>query len=329
MVDISPSENNNLVDIGSTAPVTFQVLQDVYNSLTGKTEKIGKTFSEAYTVDRDDIRQLDLKISQISDQFNVKIQNSSVTVYHINGQNEKFSSFDRFKMYNESNTCPTENVHLEYDFLIILPQIEKPQKYKISIDLPSQVGIIQRANSETDLPAQLFNLMSRSTGRMSIEFVDYTVARTFQTHIEEWFDGLDSTPKYKIVSLIQRKSHWLQIVICFIAVSALFYAVLMSFTSGSSSVSNPNELAKFITTLGGLSFAVFAVSSAFGKLVEHSIDRIQPLGSVTLNNGDKKCIKAAKKRSALTIAKLILGIIGAAATSVASDSLAKLISSIL
>ena len=66
-------------------------------------------------------------MTQVCEQYNIEAQNTSVTVYHLDDTKEAFSSFERFRIYNQSATSPVESVVLKYNFLIVLPRTRKAQ----------------------------------------------------------------------------------------------------------------------------------------------------------------------------------------------------------
>ena len=51
--------------------VSLQTLQGIYNELTGKSETVGKSYSKPIRVKFSDIEQLNHKITQVCEQYNV------------------------------------------------------------------------------------------------------------------------------------------------------------------------------------------------------------------------------------------------------------------
>src|SRR5437868_5251977 len=115
--------DEQLVELGETAaPVSMKVIQSIYNELTGKTESLDRFYESPFQVRFADFEQLDHKMRQCCEQYDVKALNVNVTVYHENDTSETFSSFERFRLYNTSNTHPVQSVVLKYNLLILLPK---------------------------------------------------------------------------------------------------------------------------------------------------------------------------------------------------------------
>ena len=90
---------------GDNNVVSMQVVQDIYNEITGKSEELTKGYSNPIQVSFEDIIQLNYKITQMYEQYNISSNSCTVTVYHSKDQKQVFSSFERFTLYDRSNTC--------------------------------------------------------------------------------------------------------------------------------------------------------------------------------------------------------------------------------
>ena len=75
--------------------VSMQVLQNIYNEITGGSEKLNKGYDKPFCVEMTDIEQLNQKFEKVSEQYNILSKNCMVKVYHLNDTQEKFSSFKR------------------------------------------------------------------------------------------------------------------------------------------------------------------------------------------------------------------------------------------
>ena len=186
-----------------SAQVSLQTLQGIYNELTGKSEEVGKSYSKPIRVKFSDIEQLNHKITQACEQYNVVSGSCSVTVYYVDDTRDQFSSFDRFRLHNSGSTSPVESVLLKYNFLVLLPKTKKPQSYTVSIRLASRVAVSKRMKSEFyGTPPSIFRLMGNRTAVVEIQYVDYMVARNFLNLIDEWFKGIPTATEFKPL-------HWL------------------------------------------------------------------------------------------------------------------------
>ena len=92
---------------GGTQSISMQLLQDVYNEITGMSEELNKGYEQSYQITFDDLIQLNIKINQLYEQYNIKSKNTQITIYYQKDSSEKFSSFERFSLYNRDivNSC--------------------------------------------------------------------------------------------------------------------------------------------------------------------------------------------------------------------------------
>src|SRR5690606_7600315 len=129
----------------------------------------------------------------------------AVTLYHLDDQKQIFSSFERFELFDRTTLSPVENVRIEYNFLIVLPQMKKPQSYEIEINIHSRAAMIKKARTESDMRSDMiFELFSSNTAHLEITFVDYTVARNFQVAIDSWFKALPEVSSSALVAPLKK-----------------------------------------------------------------------------------------------------------------------------
>lgn len=128
--------------------VSLQVVQNIYNELTGKSEDVSKTYDDPHQIQYEDFEQLNYRIRQCCEQYNIASINCSVKVYYINDTQETFSSFERFKHFNSGSSSSVESVFIKYNFLIILPQLNQPQSYTLSVRAASRIAIQQKMGNE-------------------------------------------------------------------------------------------------------------------------------------------------------------------------------------
>ena len=125
-MEIQPSDDHSHIeriesDRSSADQISLQAYQAAYNEITGKTEELSRDYSVAYQMGMSDLEQLNIKVEQLCEQYNLIEANYNVTVFHQEDTKDRFSSFERFKLYNSSNPSPVESVLIEYNLLIRLP----------------------------------------------------------------------------------------------------------------------------------------------------------------------------------------------------------------
>ncbi len=192
--------------------VSMQLIQDIYNEFTGKTEEISQGYSKSYQVSLSDIEQLNSKITQLQEQYNICSKNCSVSIYYYEDTREVFSTFERFRMYDSSRLSPVESVLLKYDFLIKLPQTNRLQNYTLGIRLASRITVMKKMREDFPVGFPLRPFILDRTANVSIDYVDYMVARNFQDAIKGWIDGLEEHSAPKLIKFLQRRSHYIPII---------------------------------------------------------------------------------------------------------------------
>lgn len=297
-------ENNDIVTVGEKGTqLSFHQLQDIYNALTGKTESIRHFVSKPYILSFEDLEQLHHRIYQCCDSYGAKIRNVAISVFTNDGQKELFSSFDRFRMYNKSQSSPVENVNIEYNILIIPAGSDTPRKYRIVIDLPSRIGIWERKPELALGVFSLRNFWSKVPARVRIEYVDYAAAKHFLTQIIEWFDSLEYSREWGWLRGLQSISHWFRDV--FPAVTVIFTLLVFYLLAGeilSDQIDAPSEV-QFYCLIAVFSVSAWLAGKMIGRSSEWAVDRVQPISCVKLNRGDEKCLQ--KRRSSNFISSAI------------------------
>ena len=325
IIEHNDDNENQTVHIDGNTPVSMKVVQSIYNEITGKTEKISKTLRENHEIGFDNIKQLNIKIKQLYEQYNVVSQNCSVTVFHMNDCKEQFSSFERFELYDSSNTSPCENIRLQYNFLIVLPGTKQAQPYKIEIDLHSRTALRKKAILEHGVTRRLIRVFASRTGNFDIEYVDYTVARNFMIAMEQWYQSIKKNEDSSFVSFMQDKSihfsSFFKIITCIILSTALY--LKKDILLGDSPTSND------IFSLGLLAFSSIYIAGLIayklGGFLEYSIDSIQQVSGLKLNQGDQKAFDESSSANKKGFATAIISFGSIIGLNVFSTYLAKIL----
>lgn len=296
---------NGIIIQGSEA---YKIAQAVYHSVTGKTETVSKRFSDNYKITLEDIQQLHAKCEQMCSQWTVLEHNENITVYHVDDNKEVFTSVDRLKLYDQSQTSPIESISFEYNVLVQLPNIPKPQPYKITVRMASRIALIKRTEQEGPTPFML-KFFRGGVINIDIEYVDYVVARNMISTLDSWVKEIEIAQKNKMLRFFQRYSHWAP---KFSSVLLLLIATITSILSVDTFIMSEtadNLLAKFLIASFGFIALSYFLGSWFGRLGEHSIDRIDEISYIEINRGDKKLLKEFKKNNNLSSIKAVVSLI--------------------
>lgn len=293
IIENNSNPNGQQVDLGNGQLVSMQVVQQIYNEITGKSETLSRPYSLNHRVEFEDFRQLNIKIDQICEQYNIISKNCSVTIFHVDDQRQNFSSFERFELFDRSTLSPVESVRLEYNFLIVLPRVQKPQSYVVEINIRSRAAMAQRERRESKLPpGRFYEFIAPITAYVDIEYVDYTVARTLQVTIDGWFKGLHIFPASKFLGLLKKGSHYISSVIPAVAVTAFIAICYVIF--GSAKWAHPDGFKSLyialLFTLGG-SLIIGRFAHIFGVIIVNSVLRIQQKSFINLTRGDQLALE--------------------------------------
>ena len=299
--------SNELINLPSGSQLTFKEYQEIYNDITGKTESTSISKKNSYLINLDNIIQLNHQINQTLDSLHCATRNSSVTVYHTNGQKEIFSSFERFKFYPVTNTNAIENINITYNFL------EKSQggvckPYEISINITSTGALLQKKTRGMNEALDLAYLVRIPPIRARIKYVDYVIARTITTTIEDWESSIKTRAKLHFVEKIQKYSHWMRKTVhVSLPISFLIFCFLA--VKDHIDYTNPDFLRLFILTSISIKSLSF-LGDILGRLIENGIDKISSPAFLVINTGDKKCYDRIKRNNLFSAIKMASGISG-------------------
>ena len=269
------ASDTSTVLVGDEAnQVSVQVLQNIYNEITGKSETVGKTYKDPFEIVFSDIEQLNIRILQAHEQYNVSTSNCNIMVYYLNNTRDQFSSFERFSMHNAGSNSPVESILLKFNFLVILPKVPKPQTYSISIRLISRICLESRFRAENGHFPAFYRLMGGNTAQVEIEYVDYMVARNFLGIIDDWFTVLPRARPRKMMEFLQAVSHWIPRLARFFTTVVVTLVVVQIYPNFVNEAHAELVMfGKFVLFAGLGIYSAHTLASWCGSYAEHAIDR--------------------------------------------------------
>jgi hypothetical protein len=299
-------ENENLPSLRTASgnEISFQAAQDLYYTLTGRSERINNFYYDHHCPSFEDFEQLHAIVEQAIEQYDCKISNLLITVRYSNGKSEKFSGIERFRTQALNRRNATEEVEFQYDFLIVLPKTQEAKPYKVIVSLRSTLATIQatRARVNGDQELDIMLRLAPATARLVIEYIDLAVARTFEAHIDEW---------YKSLRKIGRRANWLSAKLAgtaevIIRSIALLFCAAALIIIVRDDVGEPREMFAAIV----MSVAVLSVVRIVVFPVSHKVERWLRLVSnqcaIILSESDKALVDAYLKSPFMTWGKVVL-----------------------
>lgn len=264
----SNGENGEQNIIGNLSKSAIQAL---YHAVTGKTETLSKEFSKNVIITSDDIDRL---YHMMNDQFSlypsVVIPTTTVVVKNKNGKSTQYSTWERYTHLRVNNHEITSDFSLKFEMLIHLPDTATPQRCVVNITIDSSLPIIadddHRSNMDEIFP---FFFLIRSEWRtllVSIDFVDFLVARSFISTTEEWFNSLPKTPQRNFSKFLMSNINIIRSTL-----SQSGRIGMASFLAGYAYFVDPNFIYIENLILAG-SFGLFIWSTLF--IIEISIFKI-------------------------------------------------------
>lgn len=292
-------------------------LQAIYHAVTGKTESMTKQLTGSVIIERKDVQNLHgMLLDQLGQYQAVCDPTVTIVTKYDNDKSVTYSSWERFQALQVHHLDVTSEILIKIEVVLRLPSTPIDQRLVISIVLDSALPIIRKmgANGE-EVEAFGFFLFIRKdwqTVKLSIDFVDFLVARAFSGVVEEWFDKLAPTPKSSLNNLILTSS---DTIASFLRESprvgmAVFVASFVIF-KGSQRFS-------ITEILYGLSLALFiwsilavASSALMRSIRRRTVKNIVPT-VIILTDGDERAyneIKSARSSAGMTIGYVFLAAI--------------------
>lgn len=132
----------------------------------------------------------------------------TVIVRYENSKSITYSSWERYKALRTNNHELTSEILLKIEFVTILPETTQPQRCSISVGIDSALPLIQPKNREDfdSSPYQIFYNFRRDwqTVQISVDFVDFLIAKNFAAIVEEWFKTLKFTPRSILANFLSK-----------------------------------------------------------------------------------------------------------------------------
>lgn len=322
-------DEGNVVRVGDgDRSVSLKVYQDIYHQVTGRTEQIRKRQFDNLLLEFTDIEQLHHKVMQLCDVHRVVARNETITVFHNKERKEQFTSFARFQAYNANATSPCVSVVLKYNFSLIPAGIEKPQEYVVSFRLTSRVALLEQLDDEAPpflRGGTYFGYVHESTAEVTVDYVDYVIARGFLEAFDEWVRGCKCIPQSKLLNFGRRYSHWIPLTARIVIALLLMLFCWQGATILGQSNATPEQWARLALLYVGGGFVLISLISTAASFIENSIDAYPTLSYLKLNRGDTKLIEAFADRRRGVLFRFIGGSVGSIALGVLSSKLEKLL----
>jgi hypothetical protein len=294
--------SSKVVPTTESGQISFQVYQDVYNTLTGKSEKLSRNFFDRHKIKLSDIENLFHLFEQAFEQFDVQASNCTFTVSYANGKTDRYSSLEKFRLQAPAKPACTEDIEIEYDVLLKLPKLDQPKSYKIIVFVRSDIGVEERfrLSNVSEFEKIMFRDIAASTARYEIQYIDVAVARTIESAIEDWYANLPRAT----TSAIERFAFFLSpgalLTTRLLGVATLAYLCVRFITEKAVDFQN----LFFLGVLAAFAFsAVNLVSYSLGVRATNFLKEIKPRSTICLTAADTSATESHAQNGGLKLAK--------------------------
>lgn len=327
LISSEPSDNRQMIlgDDSSQQAISFKLAQAFYNEITGKSERISEEFNPSFVLTLEDINQLHQRVIQSTTQYNVQSANASFSVEYVNDSSERFSSIERFMTHAGAKGQAVEEVAISYNLLVVLPQTNKPQEYRINILLVSRSTKINRMKSQMDsmpFSIPLWQFENNFTCKASIDFVDITVANSFMSVVKSWIDCLDTTSLNPFLKVVRPYSKYFPLLCQYGLLAAGVYFTNKQLPIFFQTVS-PTSTASFVLIAFLFNFLLFKLGKLVGYKAERYIDQIYQISYIRFSGADLRLVKNSKVEVRKNIIKSLGYILFTVLIGVASNWISK------
>ena len=303
---------------GSGQKVSMQVLQSVFHEITGKSEDISKQYTGSFCPEFSDFQELHLKVSQMLEQYNVTASNLLIKVYFEEDTKQTFETFNEFATRSQASSSPVESVIFQYTFMLVLPQARKAQSYRLAIRLISKLTSIRSAQARMEpFPKEILRIFGSTTASVTIDYVDYTVARSFLSTIDDWFKNLHEAEVPTFIKFIRAGRNRLVTLVEYFWIFAALFSALTLTPKFVNSNDNQASTTFLISSLVGI-YLCTRLGFWIGRFAEDSARDWQELASIRLNKSDEKELKMTRQRNKHSLVRsslavlfsILIGVIG-------------------
>jgi len=184
-------------------------IQALYHSVTGKTETLSKPFYERVLITKGDIENVITMVQQQMQHYTIMAGPTTTIQVKLSSKEKKqFSSWQTFNLHSWPQKTVTSEIIVKIEFLLQLPETVAPQRCVINFTLDSKLPFYDRDEEDEFMPPAWVLLRSPSVS-VSIDFVDYLIAKVFLQIIEDWVKTLEQIKsKTSLERLLRNGFDW-------------------------------------------------------------------------------------------------------------------------
>ena len=301
---------------------SFQAIQEIYHSITHKSESLERLFYDAYVVAAEDLRRVHRDIGRALESFGACGSTLVATAVYADGRVIRDNSIERLLTQLPEQECVVESVDLTYEFLLVHAQTKEAKPYSIFVGVRSTIGAIHRMDFEkaSEMEREMFRSISRVTGKYKIEFIDYSIAVSLQAHLDKWFKSLSRSASPGFLTRLP-KIFWFAGVAVRLAVLVLVCYLLYKFLSPNTHSIEQLLRSGLISAAAILTSGLLSTNLAV--FAQRQVGKIQAHSFLSFSNADQAAKSDIDRHAKIGIGKAIFSWVIALGTGVLSTYVGK------
>ena len=291
----------------------------LYYQINAKPDTDLKVFKEHRIVERNDIIELNRKLIEKINHYNVTTKIVTCSLVFTDDRVHDFGLWEQFlQMDWNVNRC-TKSINLKWDFTILLPGYEIPQKHTLRIRIGSSLKpqeafhLIMSGEEEARLSHQMVPVIAK------VDFINQVIGSEFLSIVNEWYRALPlaggSNPfSYRFLVRNINRLNLLVIILSMFAGAFAFYGItkfVLAYYAKEHTVSlsSPEFIRRaFFWWL--ISVIAMYFSNAIGNILVHRLDgkigKLQPINSLRFTKADDSRINEIKLANNDIVKKIAL-----------------------
>jgi len=307
------SETIRFSDDKASSQISFQLAQDFYNEITGKSERLTDYSRDSFILRLDHIEQLHYLLEQSTEQYNIQAFNESYSVNYVDDCSERFSSLAKLKLQVSSRGSAIEDISIQYNMLIVLPKTKRAQEYKLNIRLISRVAKMEQMREQVrSMPIEipLFQFENFKIATFSIDYIDISVANALMSVVKRWFSGIEKNQMNGYVKKARGYSHFLPRIFKYGLLGLCSYYLFISTDIYVSTGSQLNSAVTFLLISALSMLAAYRVGKYLGQKAESNLDSIYEQSYISFSGADENFVSASTLKIKNSRNKVVFAIIG-------------------
>jgi len=171
--------------------------QAIYHHVTGKTETLSQHFKKNVIITANDFDHLHgMLCDQLGTLHKEYGPTTTVEVKLADSRNMTHSSWEHYKKVSTITTEVTSEIILKMEFVLNIQDTPGPQRCVVSVGCDSALPLLVNKDDAENVPLSFWHFISEDwqTVTVTIDFVDFMVARGFASIVDAWFKTLKPTP---------------------------------------------------------------------------------------------------------------------------------------